>query len=35
VPTHRRKMCGTIVAIADITELRAAQRERDDVLRFL
>lgn len=26
---------GTIVALADITELRAAQRERDDVLRFL
>jgi CHASE2 domain-containing sensor protein/signal transduction histidine kinase len=26
---------GTIVAVADITELRAVQRERDDVLRFL
>ncbi|HEY5264036.1 MAG TPA: CHASE2 domain-containing protein [Steroidobacteraceae bacterium] len=26
---------GTIIAFADITELRAAQRERDDVLRFL
>lgn len=26
---------GTIIALADITELRAAQRERDDVLRFL
>ena len=26
---------GTIVAVADITELRVAQRERDDVLRFL
>ncbi len=26
---------GTIVSIADITELRAAQREREDVLRFL
>jgi PAS domain S-box-containing protein len=26
---------GTIIAFADITALRAAQRERDDVLRFL
>ena len=26
---------GTILALADITELRAAQSERDDVLRFL
>ena len=26
---------GTILALADITELRAAQAERDDVLRFL
>jgi len=26
---------GTIIALADITALRAAQRERDDVLRFL
>lgn len=30
-----RGRVGTIVAMADITELRAAQRERDDVLRFL
>ncbi len=26
---------GTLVAVADITQLRAAQRDRDDVLRFL
>jgi PAS domain S-box-containing protein len=26
---------GTIITMADITELRAAQREREDVLRFL
>jgi len=26
---------GTIVDVADVTELRAAQREREDVLRFL
>lgn len=26
---------GTIIVVADITQLRAAQRERDDVLRFL
>lgn len=30
-----QRRLGTIVAIADITELRVAQRERDDVLRFL
>lgn len=30
-----RGRVGTIVAIADITELRVAQRERDEVLRFL
>ncbi len=37
VPFHDsgRGRVGTIVAIADITELRAAQRERDEVLRFL
>lgn len=29
------RQLGTILALADITELRAAQSERDDVLRFL
>ncbi|MEJ0087522.1 MAG: CHASE2 domain-containing protein [Pseudomonadota bacterium] len=30
-----RTRVGTIIGITDITELRAAQREREDVLRFL
>jgi signal transduction histidine kinase len=37
VPFHAgaQGRIGTILALADITELRAAQSERDDVLRFL
>src|SRR5262249_11985251 len=30
-----RSRVGTIIDLTDITELRAAQREREDVLRFL
>jgi signal transduction histidine kinase len=33
--TAAGRRIGTILALADITELRAAQSERDDVLRFL
>lgn len=32
---HRQGPVGILIALADITDLRAAQRERDEVLRFL